>query len=200
MVKEKVSNPYHKSVFGVGYFGIGKYNSKIHLKIYKTWASMLQRCYDLKYQEKYLTYIGCSVDEKWHNFQNFAEWIEENYETNLIKSWCLDKDILVKGNKIYSPKTCCFVPNEVNVLFCKANIIRGKYPIGVTKVGNKYRTIVHINGKQVHLGYFDTPEEAFLTYKIAKERQIKEVAEKYKEQITEPTYQVLINYQVEITD
>lgn len=45
--------------------------------------------------------------------------------------WALDKDILVKGNKIYSPETCCFVPQEINNLFTKRKSCRGTLPIGV---------------------------------------------------------------------
>jgi hypothetical protein len=107
---------------------------------------------------------------------------------------------LVKGNKVYSPKNCCFVPAEINMLFVKCGNKRGLYPIGVSKVGNKFKAKLKINHNSFNLGHFNTPHEAFQAYKIAKENHIKVVAEKYKEYITEPTYQALINYQVEIND
>jgi hypothetical protein len=194
--KGQIKNPYHKSVYEVGYFGIGKYSYKTHRKIYDIWSKILQRCYDLKCQEKYPTYKGCLVDEKWHNFQVFAEW----YETKCKENFDLDKDILFKGNKIYSSTTCTFVPHEINGILIKKDANRGKYPIGVHKVGSRFKAQININSKKVGLGTFNTIEEAFQAYKIAKEQYIKELAEKYKEEITKQTYEALINYQVEITD
>jgi hypothetical protein len=196
----QIRNSFHKSVFGVGYFGVGKYNRKSYFKIYEAWKSMLGRCYDEKYQEKFPTYIECIVCEDWYNFQNFAKWYEKNYNPESMKSWHLDKDILIKGNKIYSPGTCSFVPNEINSLFIKRASKRGKYPIGVTKRRSRFFACMNTVSKKNYIGYFDTIEEAFQAYKTAKEKHIQEVAEKWRGQITEKTYQALINYKVEITD
>ena len=196
IVNGEISHPYHKSVYGIGYFGIGKHSCKVHNKAYKTWLGVMQRCYSDKYGDLYPTYIGCSVDERWHNFQNFAEWFEENYK----EGFELDKDILQKGNKTYSSNTCCFVSHQINSLLIKSNSIRGKYPIGVHKSGNKFKAQLNIDGKRMHLGLFNTVEEAFQVYKLAKEKQIKKVADKWKDQIKEKVYQALINYSVEITD
>lgn len=191
-----IKNPLHKSVLEVGFRGLGNYSKTTHPKIYQTWQNMLARCYNDKYQEKFLTYIGCSVIDYWHNFQVFAKWYENNY----VEDWQLDKDILIKGNKIYSPETCVFVPQEVNKLFVKSNAIRGEYPIGVYKVGDKFIARLNINGKHTHIGTFNTPQEAFKAFKTAKENQIKCVANEWKDKITKQTYQALINYTVEITD
>ena len=105
-----------------------------------------------------------------------------------MKGWCLDKDILVKGNKIYSPETCCFVPKGINLLFGKNNAKRGNYPIGVCKFKNKFQATINIKGKTISLGHFDTPEEAFEAYKTAKEAYIKEVADEWKDRIEEDVY------------
>jgi hypothetical protein len=191
--KGNIKNPYHKSICGVGYFGVGKYSRKYFPKIYYTWNSMLKRCYSEKRQQKQPTYKGCSVAEEWHNFQVFAEWFEKNY----IEGFELDKDILIKGNKVYSPETCCFVPQEVNKLFRSQ---KNKYPIGVYKVREKYLAMVNVNGEAVRLGLFDTVEEAFQAYKIAKEREIKRVADKYKNQLTATCYEVMCGWIIEITD
>jgi hypothetical protein len=118
----------------------------------------------------------------------------------------LDKDILFKGNKIYSPETCCFVPNEINVLLCKNDSKRGKMPIGVyeRKMVNGYKYVAYVNNtkKHFHLGTFDTPKEAFQAYKSAKEAYIKEMATQYYKdgKITERVYDALMKYEVEITD
>jgi hypothetical protein len=195
-----VKNPYHKSICNIGFIGVGKYSYKTHLKVHGIWQSMLQRCYDKKAQEKRPTYKGCSVDERWHNFQNFVKWFGENWKSYMNTNWHLDKDILVKGNKVYSPETCAFVPQEINKLFIKKQNKRGEYPTGVYKIGNRFGAQISSKNKKIHLGYFSTPEEAFKAYKDYKEEQIKEIAQKYKNQITEKTYQALVNYQVEITD
>lgn len=199
IVKGRVKNPYHPSVCGIGYIGEGKHTCKENGKLtksYKTWQNMLKRCYDKKELERHPTYKGCFVEESWHNFQVFAEWFTNNY----IDGQALDKDILLKMNKVYSSETSCFVPYEINKLFVKGNKIRGELPIGVSKLRNKFQSGLTINGKRVHLGHFNTPEEAFQAYKTAKEDYIKEMANKWKDQITEETYQAMYNYKVEITD
>ena len=85
---------------------------------------MLERCYSQKTQEKHTTYKECSVSEEWYNFQNFAEWMDKNYNYETMQKWHLDKDILFKGNKIYSPERCAFVPQEINVLFLPVKICK----------------------------------------------------------------------------
>lgn len=80
---------------------------------------MLERCYSARYQERKPTYKGCSVCDEWLNYQNFAKWYDDNYYEIKGEIMCLDKDILVKGNKIYSPENCVFVPNYINVLFAR---------------------------------------------------------------------------------
>ena len=59
-------------VHGVGFLGYGKYVSATDGKEtvpYQKWSAMLDRCYGLKNQEKYKSYVGYSVCEEWHNFQ-----------------------------------------------------------------------------------------------------------------------------------
>jgi len=195
----EIKNPYHPSVYGVGYNGVGKYIISIggrHTKAAQTWKGMLERCYDEKSFNKRTTYIGCSVDERWHNFQVFAEWFENSYR----EAFHLDKDILVKGSKTYSPETCRFVPQEINSLFASKKVTKGIYPTGVVKMGNKFRARIYKNEQYVYLGLFDTPEEAFYVYKISKESWIKEVANKWKDELELDVYESMYNWQVEITD
>ena len=113
----------------------------------------------------------------------------------------LDKDILNKGNKVYSPDTCVYVPQSINSLFTKSDKVRGEYPIGVYKQKDKYVAQLNKgNGKQIYLGSYSTPEEAFQAYKQAKEEYIKEVANEYKDKIPYRLYEALMNYEVEIDD
>ena len=207
----QIKCPYEPRFFGVGYIGEGKYktteNSK-QTKCYKVWNSMLQRCYDKKYHEKYPTYKDCVVCDDWLNLQNFGDWFIDNYYEIAGQKMCLDKDILNKRNKIYSPDNCVFVPERINNLFTKSDNIRGDYPIGVCyhKASGKFKASCSIydfkenKQKTKHLGYYDTPEKAFEVYKKFKEKYIKKVADHYKDQIPDKLYNVLYNYQVEITD
>lgn len=200
IITGSVSNPYHPSVFGVGYIGVGvhktsyKGNKEV---LYDKWYKMLERAYCLKYKEKHPTYKNVTVCEEWHNFQNFAEWYYSNYNSDYMKWWELDKDILIRGNKIYSPETCCFVPQEINKLLSKPSKCR-KYPTGVHLSFGKYQAVCGMGKKQKSLGTFDTPEEAFQAYKIAKEDYIKEVANKWRYLINTKVYEILMNYEIEM--
>lgn len=199
--KGGVSYPYHKTVLNVGYLGIGKHKGgrDKNIKKYDVWHGILQRCYDKKVHERRPNYIGCTVDERWHNFQVFGDWYEENWKP-YMDGWELDKDIILKGNKIYSPETCAFVPNELNLLFTKNKARRGDYPIGVFLDSGRFRAVVTMNKVQKYFGSHTTPEEAFKASKEAKENYIKEKAEEWKPLIDHRVYNSMYNYQVEITD
>lgn len=199
-VKGNIKSPYDKTVYGIGYIGEGIYSHKNNSIIYNVWANMLQRCYLKDFQDKQTSYRGCTVCDEWHNFQNFAKWYEENLY-DIDSKLELDKDILNKGNKIYSPNNCILVPRDINMLLVKANTIRGEYPIGVTlfRTG-KFKSTLTINNKGIHLGYFDTPELAYEAYKDAKEEYIHSKAEEYCNKIPDKLYKALIAYQVEFED
>ena len=193
--------PYEPRVCGKGFIGEGFYTPKDNKKIYIKWQSMLERCYDEKFQKKNPTYEGCKVCEEWLNFQNFAKWYEENYYEIKGEQIHLDKDILIKGNKTYSPENCIFAPIKINSLFTKREECRGKYPIGVKPNGKGYSSRCrNAYGKEVSLGNFNTPHEAFLIYKLNKELVIQSVAQKYKKLIPNRLYEALINYKVEEDD
>ena len=201
--------PYEPRYYGKGYLGEGKYTISEKGKLkkeYIIWYDMLQRCYDPKYQEKYTTYKGCKVEEYLLNFQHMGEWIENNYYEVSGEQMCLDKDILCKGNKVYSRDTCIFVPKRINSLFTKCDKSRGKNPIGVIELpsGNYQAYCNNGNGKSVCLGTYKTKKEAFQVYKQYKEKLIKEVIDLYEGVIPEPFYsrlrEVMYNYEVEIDD
>ena len=201
--KGQIKCPYEPRVYNKGYIGEGEYkcrkNGKYN-KCYKTWHSMLQRCYDVNHHSKFATYKNCEVCPEWLNFQNFAKWYYENYYEIENERICLDKDILIKGNKIYSSNTCIFVPERINLLFIKSNSIRGELPIGVRykKRNNKYEA--YCGREHIYLGTYDTSDEAFYSYKNFKEAQIKEIAKEYEELIPRKLYEAMINYKVEIID
>ena len=207
--KGEIKCPYEARYFNIGYLGEGKYkmseNRKLN-KYYIIWHDMLKRCYDPKYQERYFTYKGCRVEDYLLNFQNMGEWIDKNYYEVPGEQMCLDKDILRKGNKVYSRETCIFVPQRINKLFIKRDNDRGDSPIGVTPTssGNYQVRCNNGYGKSIHLGTYSTKEKAFKAYKEYKEKVIKEVIDSYEGRIPEPFYSKLkvamYNYKVEIDD
>ena len=170
---------------------------------YHTWNGMLQRCYNENLRQRHITYKDCTVSESFKYFSKFKKWYDKQvgHDTKGVQ---LDKDILVKGNKVYSEDTCCFVPKEINLLFTKADRIRGKYPIGVyhdtSKTHKRFSARVSKNGKHKRFGSYLTPEEAFAVYKREKEKYIKEVANKWKDQIDLRVYESMMNWTIEITD
>lgn len=192
-------------VFNKGYIGNGIYKSQINgvkNPIYDIWHSILERCYHNKTHQRFPTYDSCEVSEEWLNFQNFAQWYNDNIYYVPDEKMCVDKDILYKNNKIYSKQTCCIVPNHINMLFTKVNKIRGEYPVGVyfdNRI-NRYVAKCKSSGKSVYLGSFNTVEQAFEVYKNYKEHEIKHVADLYKKYIPQNVYEALYKYQVEITD
>lgn len=207
--KGNIKNPYFPELYGVGYIGI-KYptrNKKKKSKEYAAWSTMLERGYSQRLKKIYPTYQETSVCKEWHNFENFYEWIhsQENFEKWLSgERWEVDKDIIVKGNKIYSPETCVLVPPSINNLFIKADAIRGDLPVGVKfhKQKQKYEVACSINGKQQYLATVTDPVKGFCLYKKVKEGHIKDKAEEAysKGEITKRCYEAMMNYQVEITD
>lgn len=207
-IKGKVKSHFTATVFGTGITGLEPSrdeNGKM-LDSYNCWCSTLQRCYSAKFQEKYPTYKGCSVCDEWLYYPNFKKWYNENYYEIKGKTSQLDKDVLIKGNKVYSPDTCVFVPNFINTLFTKRQNDRGELPIGVyyDKKYKKYQASLRVfkNGKSVkkHLGWFNTADEAFESYKQAKEDYIKEVADNYKDKIPTKLYEAMYAYEVSIDD
>ena len=198
--KGKVPNNRAKLIFGVG-INDSPTPVRVDGKLkpsYALWYSMISRCYSPKSHKRTLTYVDCSVCEEWHTFSNFEKWYNENY----IENGHLDKDILIKGNKCYSPETCSFVPREINNLIENVRNKRGKTPMGVFERCGKFLSYVRVNNKRIYLGTYDTKEQAFFRMKEEKEKFIKEMAKKYYNlgKISLRTYNALMNYEIDITD
>lgn len=198
--KGNVTNPYDKEVLSVACIGVGDYSEKNNTLCYKTWRNMLTRCFDVKYQEKFPTYKNTSVCSEWLNFQNFAKWYYANYYLLPNERIELDKDILCKGNKLYSPETCIFVPRRINSLLINNKNKRGEYPLGVDFARGCYRARCNILEGSVFIGDYDTPNQAFIAYKQYKEKYIKEIADMYKDKIPSKLYHALYKFTIEESD
>lgn len=169
---------------------------------YKKWLAILERCYSEKLHKRRPTYIGCTVSENFKSYSYFRDWCQKQIGFGR-DGFELDKDILVKGNKVYSEDTCVFVPSQINSMMTKTNAKRGDYPIGVSfrKRSNNFVAMHTTNERRsVHIGFFTNANDAFLAYKREREKYIKLVANKYKNDIDPRVYQALMSYEVEITD
>ena len=200
----KVKDPYTPSVFGVGVAGT-KYPNSVNgrkTKEYVLWCHMFERCYSDAYKKKYPTYESCEVSNKFKSYEYFYEWCNKQIGFS-NQDWHLDKDLLTKGNKVYSENSCVFIPNEINSLLTKSTASRGEHLIGVCWHKKDKSFVAQVNkskGGREWLGSFKTEIEAFNAYKIAKEAFIKEQAEIYKGRVDQRVYEALMKYTVEITD
>lgn len=154
----------------------GKSRQVWRCPIYFKWKDLLRRCYSLKQgHPHYESYKHCSVCDEWLTFSNFKSWVGKRCFEGLY----LDKDLLFKGNKVYSPETCVLVPNFINCLFTDTLKNRGDYPIGVSlKVKKKqhhrerFQSYCHELDSIIYLGYHDTPE---LAHKAWQKQKIKSI-------------------------
>ena len=206
--KGDVKDRYLPSVYGVGIVGT-KYpvsEGGVLTKEYGLWCNMLQRCYSNTSKKKNPTYEGCEVSDNFKYYEYFYEWCHNQIgfgNDGNGNPFHLDKDLLIKGNKVYSEDSCVFLPAEINTALVKCTASRGKHLIGVSwsKTHKAFVAQVRKNkGKQEFLGYFKTEIEAFNAYKTAKEAFVKEQAEKWKGKIDERAYEALMSYEVSIND
>lgn len=183
---KQVKNPFYKCLSGMGYHGIEKYENT-NEKSYQVWNNMVSRAVE----------NDNIICDEWLDYYKFAKWYYENYKPETMKNWRIDKDILIKGNKVYSAKTCCFVPpNFTNIFKTKKEERQGE-SIGVSKGKNgKYTAITRIDGVSKRFAGYNTNREAYEKYKEVKERQFKDKAIKYKGQISEECFNTIYNYKI----
>lgn len=195
MEKNKTKDPYTPTVYNIGYLGVGKYytqENNVRSKMYNAWCKILERCYSSKLHDRKPSYKGVEICESWKNFQVFAEW----YDSNYVEGFQIDKDLISPSSKIYSPETCCFVPSEINSIFTNRKSIDGILPIGVRKVKNSFLVRMRENNVKKYIGTFNNSEDAFLAYKVAKEKYIKKIADKWKGVISDKVYKAMYDYVV----
>ena len=145
---------------------------------YLRWISMLKRCYSDTYQSKKQTYVGCSVCSEWLLFSRFKGWMA----TQDWEGKDMDKDIISPGNKIYSPLNCAFVDRDLNNLLTNHKAARGLYPQGVSAKHGKYRAQISLRSKMVHLGTYETTQDAEKAYRKAKHDAIMRLVPKQSDQ------------------
>lgn len=145
---------------------------------YGDWTGIIKRGFSYERKLKCPTYEDVTVCPEWLLFSNFRNWWVENN----VRGWQLDKDIVNKGNLVYCPDSCIYIPGHINSLLLDCAAARGDYPLGVNKFRNKFQSRVGCGGCRKHLGYFNTPELAHKAWQIGKIEVIKEAIDKYTEE------------------
>lgn len=173
-----MSNTNRNLVYGVG---INDYDGNIsihgvHIKSYKTWGRVMERCFDQKYKNKNPSYNDVTICDQWIKFSNFKNWFDANY----VDGFEIDKDILIQGNKLYSPDTCCFVPRRINTLLLNKQRTNTSGMIGIHEQKNgSYSANITMCEVKKHLGTFKTAEEAAAAYVRAKTEYANKVVMEY---------------------
>lgn len=132
--------------------------------IYRTWKNMLNRCTSISFP----TYEECRVCDEWLSFKGFHAWMADKDYAGMD----LDKDVLVRGNRVYGPEFCVFIPHALNSFLNDRALRRGPLPLGVTfhAQTRKYRAKCRNpwTNKTEHLGLFCSSEKAHLAWKARK--------------------------------
>lgn len=179
---------YKRGMCGIGYSGMAIGTEGYFEKSYIKWKNMIQRCYDKKVHKKYKPeYKDKSVCEEWLNYANFKIWFDEHYVPTKNNQVDLDKDLLVQGNKVYSPETCVFLIHYQNVMFegkcgdCVSQNEEGQYLV------NKKKSEI-----------FDTYEDAFGVVIERRKKKILDTAEKCKGYIPMCAYEAMLRWDVSV--
>lgn len=161
---------------------------------YQAWAQMYSRV------KRRRAYGDVSVCPEWGDYEVFRKWFDAQKFSNSIDVhghyYSLDKDILnakslpsfsgigaddLYTTKEYSPENCVFVPQSINMIFKRQNL-DSKHLAGVNdissvmlKSGKVYQSRCYskVLGKLVHLGCYETPEEAHHQFKLYRVADLK---------------------------
>lgn len=207
----RVKNPYFPRLFNKGYFGVGLYKARIvsssvnskSTDEYRAWVNMLSRCYDPNYittKAGHGCYSGVKVIDEWLNFQVFAEWYCVKLAESQLKSpetkFVLDKDLLSPDVKIYSPETCCLIPEQLNIALVNRLSLNKTRKLSVMRKckNGTYSVTISLNKKLTTFSGYKTEKECFDLYLSNKEKELNNSIEKYKSSLDEKVYLALVEY------
>lgn len=197
--------PYDRTVQGIGCLGIGEYKCSKNGKAtraYSAWASMLRRVKDKHWINTYYpSYANIEVCEEWKDFECYAEWFYSNYWSAGDQLMVVDKDVLLKGNRLYAPDRCLIIPQRLNKMFeFQTKIKDDGLPVGVNhnKKTNRYEVTCNQFGKtSTYIGSFIDSEDAFMAYRAFKQNEIKKQIYKYKDIAPKKVFDAIWNYKIE---
>lgn len=219
LMRGSVVSRNQPTVFGKGFIGVGEFIPKslsksiegklVPEESYNTWLQILKRLYstnkhDMRNGEGYR---GVTLTEEWHNLQNFCAWsikqVGYNCKSDNGRAWCIDKDILIEGNREYKPEACVYVPDDINTFFSVkdggnhlygAESINPKTP--KSKIGYTARCGNPITKDREYLGFYETQEEAHEVYVKRKNEIARELAKYYKGVVDDRVVEALNNFDI----
>jgi hypothetical protein len=131
-------------------------HGKIKSSEYGPWTAMRARCNNPKFKNyKYYGGRGITVCERWENFDNFLE----DMGPRPTPKHSIER-IDTNGN--YEPGNCKWA-NDEEQMQNRRMVSRNKSGVNGVHWNNwskKWAASIGTHGKQLHIGYFDTVEEA----------------------------------------
>lgn len=185
-----ITNPYVRTVLGVGYIGGGKYKTRgkaAHPSLgYTRWKYILSKSYGIN--------PTATMCDEWLNYQVFAEWHEHANMGNgsFIMIGSSKKDTQAH----YSPNTTYIVPAPVALTIVMPDYNSGLHR-GVTTRFSKNRGVryqafvVNGSGENRYVSVHDTVEEAIEVHKKLTEQFINKVAYISRDQLTQLAFEML---------
>lgn len=187
-----------------------EYQNKSSTAAYGVYDGIRARCKGENNDKNYhACYNDTSMCREWlDNPKSFVKWYLIHYYQVDNESMAVDKDLFGNSSHVYSPDTCCILPQGLNTLLsnCKKHYTAGMTPENSLPYGvrynskiNKYYGEITFSGADdsVKLSYHNTPEKAFEEYKAMKQADIYITAAKYKDKIPEYIYKQLLTVEVQ---
>ncbi len=146
--KEEVSIRFKKH-------GMGKH------RLYNVWRDMIRRCYDDS-NKAYKNYggRGIYVCERWHSLVNFIIDMDSSFQEGLT----IDRE---KNDLGYSKDNCRWVTKNIQsrntrqIMSTNKSGFRGVY---FDKGSKKFRVVVTVDSKRIHIGRFINKIDAAMAY------------------------------------
>lgn len=167
--------------------------------IFSIWKSLICRTIP-PIKESHASYADCSISDGWKHYMDFYNWTNNRDWEGLR----LDKDVLIRGNRIYSPDTCVYIPNSLNQLLKQpkksdSDICMGvRYLHGYKDSKDKFEAYSKYEQKYIYLGTYYSKEEAHAAWQQEKvthfEKEIQKLEEmNFKDQRIYPALENLIS-------
>lgn len=133
-------------------------------------------------------YGDVTVCKDFLDAQKFCDWAVQ--QPGWGCGYSLEKDLLIAGNREYSPEACCFVPHSIN-----SAIIQKQCKTVVTRGHKGWAVKFMKNYMKIFLGVYPTQDEATSAYKKYLKYFANQLAKTYQNSISGRAYEALLSWQ-----